>query len=89
MISLQISLIRIKFDSTFDARESNAAFVTCDSNQRWPLKFFYRTFDVVQRRFFVQCRFRTAMVATGTSISPTLRWSNLILSNCGVNQLFP
>ena len=57
MISLQISLIRIKFDSTFDARESNAAFVTCDSNQRWPLTFFDHTFDVAQRRFFVQCSF--------------------------------
>ena len=54
MISLQISLIRIKFDSTFDTRESNAAFVTCDSNQRWPLTFFDHTFDVAQRRFFVQ-----------------------------------
>ena len=56
MISLQISLIRIKFDSTFDARESNAAFVTCDSNQRWPLTFFDHTFDVAQRRFYVQCQ---------------------------------
>ena len=53
--SLQISLIRIKFDSTFDVRESNAAFVTCDSNQRRPLTFFDHTFDVAQRRFFVQC----------------------------------
>ena len=55
VISSQISLIRIKFDSTFDARESSAAFVTCDSNQRRPLTFFDHTFDVAQRRFFVQC----------------------------------
>ena len=54
MITLQISLIRIKFDSTFDARESNAAFVTCDSNQRWPLTIFDHAFDVAQRRLFVQ-----------------------------------
>ena len=54
MISLQVSLIRIKFDSTFDARESNAAFVTCDSNQMWPLTVFDHSFDVAQRRLFVQ-----------------------------------